>query len=97
MSETATTIYSNKVSILADFWLGYRDVDTLADFVEYNDLGLPLAYAIANKIVLSTELSEKFIEETFDILLASLSLEDTGFESIEQIFELAESGIESRK
>ena len=97
MSEMATTTYSDKVAILADFWLGYRDEPTLADFVEYNDLGLPLAYAIANNIVLSTEIAEKFVEETFDVLLASLSIEDTGFESIEEIFEMSESGIESNK
>ena len=86
------TTFDNKAYILADLWMNYRDDEEFADFIEYNDLGLPLAYAIANKIVDNTPSSEKFIVETFDLLLAGLSLEDTGFESLEDILELGSEG-----
>ena len=32
-------VFSNKVSILAELWMNYRDDEQLKDFVEYNDLG----------------------------------------------------------
>lgn len=84
------TPYSNKYQILADLWLNYKDDEEFQDFVEYNDLGLPLAYAIANEIVKSTDLAEKFINETFDLLLAGLEIEDTGFESLDDLLGLSE-------
>lgn len=90
MTENTLTTYSDKALILADLWLNYRQDEEFIDFVEYNDIGLPLAYVIANDIVKSTDLAEKFIGETFDLLLAGLEIEDTGFESLDEI--LGEAG-----
>lgn len=85
------TTYSDKVSILADLWLNYRSDEDFLDFVEYNDMGLPLAYAIDNEIVESTDQAKKFIDETFDLLLTVLEVEDTGFESLDDLLALDES------
>ena len=85
MSETTTTHFSNKCAILAELWLSYRSDPEFDDFVEYNDLGLPIAYAIANDIVKPTEMAQKFIEETFDLLLASLEVDDIGFETLDEL------------
>jgi hypothetical protein len=82
-----TTTFSNKTLILADLWLNYRDDEEFKDFTEYNDLGLPLAYAIANKIVEPTPVAEKFVNETFDLLLAGLGIEDTGFELLDDLLD----------
>jgi hypothetical protein len=71
-------------------WLGYRDDEQFADFTEYNDLGLPLAYAIANDIVKSTEMAQRFVEETFDLLLAGLNVEDTGFDELDEVLAKAD-------
>ena len=80
-----TTTFENKALILSDLWMNYRTDEEFMDFVEYNDLGLPLAYLLANDIVKSTELAEKFINETFDLLLAGLGVEDTGFELLDDL------------
>jgi len=82
-----TTTFSNKTLILADLWLNYRDDEEFKDFTEYNDLGLPLSYAIANKVVESTPVAEKFVNETFDLLLAGLGIEDTGFELLDDLLD----------
>jgi hypothetical protein len=83
-----TTTFSNKTLILADLWLNYRDDEEFRDFTAYNDLGLPLAYAIANNIVKETPTAEKFVDETFDLLLAGLGIEDTGFELLDDLLDL---------
>lgn len=87
------TTFANKAGILADLWLNYRQDKEFADFIEYNDIGLPLAYVIANGIVETTELATRFVDETFDLLIAGLEIDDTedGFETLDDLFEVAES------
>jgi hypothetical protein len=87
----SSTNYTDKCSILAELWLNYRSDESFQDFIEYNDLGLPLAYAIDNDIVKSTEMAQRFVEETFDLFLASLSVEDTGFDNLDELLNIAEN------
>jgi hypothetical protein len=84
------TPFETKCSILADLWMDYRDNEDFVDFREYNDLGLPIAYAISNDIVKSLPMAEQFINETFDLLLAALEIpEDTGFETLDDLLGLS--------
>jgi hypothetical protein len=80
-----TTTFENKITILADLWLNYRNDTEFVDFIEYNDLGLPLAYAINEGIVDTTDLATNFINETFDLLLAGIGVDDIGFESLDDV------------
>jgi hypothetical protein len=89
MSEITTTPFSKKCEILGELWLKYRSQEDLEDFIEYNDLGLPIAYAIANDIVKSTDLAKAFVEETFDLLLASLQVEDTNWDNLDELLSMA--------
>jgi hypothetical protein len=81
----AQTTFSNQCSILAELWLDYRDDEEFQDFVEYNDLGLPLAYSFANGIVEQSPMGENFVTEAFNLLLAGLEVEDVGFETLQDI------------
>jgi hypothetical protein len=80
------TTIDNKCNILAELWMDYRDDVNFEDFISYADLGLPLAYAISNEIIKITPQAERFIVEAFDLLVASMGLEDTGFETLDDIF-----------
>jgi len=77
--------FENKVTILAELWMNYRDDEDLQDFVEYNDLGLPLAYFLMNEIVLPTSQSELYINETYDLFIASLQVADKEWESLDEL------------
>ena len=85
------TTFSNKAVILADLWMNYRDDENFQDFIEYNDLGLPLAYLISANIVESNDYGNRFVEEAFDLLLVGLDVEDTGFETLDELFEYADN------
>jgi hypothetical protein len=85
MSETNETPFANRAEILADLWLNYRNDNDFADFIEYNDIGLPLAYAISNDIVKTTDLATKFINETFDLFLSGLEIEDNNYETLDDL------------
>ena len=82
------TNFSNKAGILADLWINFRDQEEFADFIEYNDIGLPLAYYIHTEIVLPTQQAEMYVEETFNLLCAALDLDlDGEYESLNEMFE----------
>jgi hypothetical protein len=84
-----TTPYNIKYAILSDLWTQYKEDKDMADFFEYNDLGLPLSFAIEQKIVESTPVAQVYIEETFELLVESLGLDtDEEYESIDEMFEL---------
>ena len=82
---TAGNTFDNKISILAELWMNYRDDEELQDFIEYNDLGLPLAYFLMNEIVLPTSQSELYINETYDLFIASLQVADREWESLDEV------------
>lgn len=80
-----TTDYANKIDILNDVWVNHSDNGYLSEFIELNDLGLPLSYLIANGIVESTPLAAQLINGSFSDLLELFDVEDVGFKSLEQI------------
>jgi hypothetical protein len=81
----AGNTFENKITILAELWMNYRDDADLEDFIEYNDLGLPLAYLLMNEIVLPTNQSEIYINETYDLFIASLNVEDKEWTSLDEL------------
>jgi hypothetical protein len=61
----------------------YRGDSEFGDFIEYNDLELPLAYAIVNKFVETTPAANTLISETFDLMLEAQEIEeDDGYEGL---------------
>ncbi len=80
------TNFESKSLILGQLWINFKTDDEWVDFMEYNDLGLPLAFAFAEGIVNHTATLEQYINETWDLFLAGLDIEDLGYESLEDIF-----------
>lgn len=86
-----TTPIAIRAEILADLWLNYRDDEEFKDFFSYNDLGLPLSYALSQSVIETNATVEKLIGETFDLFLAALQIEsDEGYDSLDGIFSIAE-------
>ena len=69
------TDLETQCAILSDLWLNYKDHEELKDFIEYNDLGLPLAYLVHTDLARVTDDGVPYIEETFNLLCASLELD----------------------
>ena len=89
--DTTGTTFSNRCDILGELWVAYRDAEEFVDFIDYNDLGLPLAYAISKEIVVSTQTSETLIDETWELFLGALGVEeDQGYESLNELFGIEE-------
>lgn len=88
MTEQTETSFENKCNILAELWVEYKGQDEFEDFIGYNDIGLPLAYAISVDIVKTSTKAEMFINETFELLLSGLGKNDTGYEDLEELLGL---------
>ena len=66
--------FNQKCEMLAELWSSYKSDIKFADFFEYNDLGLPLAFMIQEKIVKKTPAAEVYINQTFELLHQALGL-----------------------
>jgi hypothetical protein len=85
MSDRETP-FSTRAEILADLWLNYRNDEEFQDFIEYNDIGLPLAYAISNDLVKTTDIATKFVNETFDLFVEALDYGvDSGWSDLDSM------------
>jgi hypothetical protein len=83
-----STPLNKQAEILSDLWLNYRSDEDFRDFIEYNDLGLPLAYALSAGIIQPTEKVQSFVEETFMLLLSGMEIEeDEGFDNLNDIID----------
>lgn len=90
MTENINTPFEKRCEILADLWLNYKNDVSFSDFMEYNDLGLPLAYALSNGILdySASEKAQPFVNEAWDLLLSGLSVEDIGYASLNDLLDL---------
>ncbi len=69
----------------------YRDeLQDFKDFMEYNDLGFPIAYLNAEGLATPQPDGMKYVEETWDLLLSELNLKDIGFEDLEHLLSSVE-------
>lgn len=83
--ENQPTGFESRCSILSDLWMNYRRDEEFRDFVEYNDMGLPLAFMVSEELVSPRDRGLAIINETFELLLSTLEVEDTGFESLDDL------------
>lgn len=81
------TSFEAMCSILGELWLDYKSDKYFKDFIEYNDIGLPIAFLFDNELIEPTQLAKQYVYETWDIFLAALEItEDLGWQSLEDIF-----------
>jgi hypothetical protein len=84
--ENKSTPFETQCMILADLWMNYRKDDDFLDFLEYNDVGLPAAWLIAEELCIPNDRLKGMIDETFILLLAALEIkDDTGFDSLDDL------------
>lgn len=90
MTENTFPTFTKKCEILSELWLDYRQDEQFQDFIEYNDIGLPLSYFVEAEIVQATEIAQEYISETFRLLAVALGLDsDKNWESLNQMLDEA--------
>ena len=62
-------------SVLSDLYMNYRDSELLAEFIEYNDIGIPLAHFVHDGLIKELEaIAENYIAETYQTLFEVLGI-----------------------
>jgi hypothetical protein len=80
------TPIEKQAEILAQLWMDYRDEDYFRDFFGYADLGFPLSYLLTQNVVTRNAETDKFIGDTWEMLLSLCGLEeDEGYEDLEDV------------
>lgn len=86
--DTTMTDFSSVCEILGDLFSNYKDDKHFADFIEFNDLGLPLAYMVKEKLAIPSDDGSRYIMETWELFLSGLGVEDTGFTNLNDLLDL---------
>ena len=84
------TDFSNVCDILGELYANYKDDKEFSDFIEFNDLGLPLAYMVRENLAVTSDDGAKYIVETWDLFLKSLNVEDSGFTDLDSVLDSVE-------
>jgi len=85
-----TTDFSDVCNILGEFYVTYKDDETFSDFIEFNDLGLPLAYLASEGLCQISDDGNKYITETWSKFLSALEiLNDEGFDTLDELMVVA--------
>lgn len=82
--------FLNKCEILSELWMNYRHDENFEDFVEYNDMGLPLAYFVHTEMVQPTDEAKGYIEETYNLFIAAIGIDlDNEYTTLNELFKAA--------
>ena len=81
-----TTDFSNQINILGEFYINYREDSELKDFLEFNDIGLPLAYLASEGLCEISEDGKKYVAESWEMFLLAMGITDEGFENLGEVF-----------
>ena len=84
------TDFSSICEILGSLYANYKEDKEFKDFIEFNDLGLPLAYLTNENLCEVSDDGARYITETWQLFLAGLNMKDEGFDSLEELFSIAE-------
>ena len=87
------TDFVTQCVILGELYENYKDEKDFKAFIEYNDLGLPLAYLTAQGLVVEvSDDGRRYVMDTFEMFIKSIKLtEDDILEgmTLDEVLELA--------
>jgi hypothetical protein len=69
------TDFLTQCVILGQLYEGYKEEKDFKAFIEFNDLGLPLAYLTSQGLVMQvSDDGKRYIDESFEMFLQSIKL-----------------------
>ena len=66
---------ADKTGIIGQLWIEFRDDSDFSAFMEYNDIGCPMAYMLAEGLVVElSKVGEDMVNETFNMFINLLGI-----------------------
>lgn len=89
------TDFATQCVILGELYEGYKEEKDFRAFIEFNDLGLPLAYLTAQGLVVEvSDDGRRYIVDTFEMFLQSIKLSEDDIidgMTLDEVLEMAAS------
>ncbi len=78
--------FADKAGILGQLWIDFREDDNFKAFMEYNDIGVPMAYYVAEGLVTGlTPLGEQYVEESIEMMFKLLDITEEEIDELHEI------------
>jgi hypothetical protein len=77
--------FTDKAGLLAEVWVDFREDEQFKPFMEYNDIGVSMAYHIANGLVNPTPKGKAFVEESFDMLFKLINITEQEIDELDEV------------
>jgi hypothetical protein len=78
--------FADKTGVLAQLWIDFREDEDFSAFMDYNDIGVPMAYYVAEGLVNGlTTLGEQYVEESIDMMLKLLDITEAEVDELDEI------------
>jgi hypothetical protein len=78
--------FADKTGILGQLWIDFREDVNFSAFMDYNDIGVPMAYYVAEGLVTSlTPLGEQYVEESIDMMFKLLEITEAEVDELDEI------------
>jgi hypothetical protein len=68
---------ADKAGIVGQLWIEFRNDEDFEQFMEYNDIGCPMGYMLAEGLVKElSPVGEEMLEETFKMFLSLIEISE---------------------
>ncbi len=75
--------FSDKAGVIGQLWIEFRNDEDFSAFMDYNDLGCPMAYMVAEGLIKElTPVGEEMITETFKMFLDLINVTEEEIDSV---------------
>ena len=79
------TDFKSICEILGEIHNANTDQGLWEEFCQFNDIGVPLAYLVAEGLATPTDAGLEMIMGTWDLLMKGLETEDEGFKNLSEL------------
>jgi hypothetical protein len=77
---------ADKTGIIGQLWIEFRDDSDFSAFMEYNDIGCPMAYMLAEGLVVElSKVGEDMVNETFNMFINLLNVTEEEIDGLGKI------------
>lgn len=75
--------FSEKASVISSLWLEFKEDEDFSDFMEYNNVGCPLAYASTQGLIAQlTPQGIEIVEETFNQFIDEINVSEEEIDEV---------------
>lgn len=75
--------FADKTGVIGQLWIEFRNDEDFSAFMDYNDLGCPMAYMVAEGLIKDlTPVGEEMIQETFKMFLELINVTEEEIDSV---------------